>query len=115
MNGDAFSISDGLLTACFVVGVVFSLTFGLGKPRVWFHDLLGWVIFLYSLAVDALLFLIVWGIVVGQKIEEPARVVISSALLGALASKLWILHKERQRGRRANERPQKKVEEVRDA
>ena len=99
------SLSDLVLLLCLAAGLLFSSTFALGSPRVWFRDPLGWVIFLYSLSVDALLFLIVYGIVFGQKIEEPYRLAISLALLGALLSKIWILHQERVQGRLALTRP----------
>lgn len=98
------SISDAVLVLAFLTGLEFSGAFAFGRPRTWFHDPLGWVIFLYSLAVDALLFLIVFGIVFGQKVDEPYRVVIAVLLWGSLLAKRWILHTERKRGRQPFDR-----------
>lgn len=102
---NVFDPSDFALMACLVAAVDFSGAFALGRPRVWPRDPLGWVIFLYSLAVVALLVLIVYGIVFGQKVDEPYRFAIAVFLLGSLIAKRWILHRERVKGRRANERP----------
>lgn len=103
--------SDAVLLTSFIVGLIFSASFALGRPRAWFRDRLGWVIFLYSLAVDALLFLIVWAIVFGQKIGEEYRLLIAVALLGTLIAKIWIVHLERAEGR---ERARLRAEEPSD-
>lgn len=93
--------SDYTLILDLALGVFLALYFALGKPRVWFRDRLGWVIFGYACAVVALLALIVYGIVFGQKVDEPFRFLVGGALAAALISKTWAIHNERRRGRLA--------------
>ena len=64
------------------------------------RDRLGWVIFYYALATVALLFLIVWGIVFGQPIDEPFRFAVAGALAVALVWKTYAIISERRAGRR---------------
>lgn len=90
---DITLIIDALL-AVFLAGY-----FALGRPRAWFRDRLGWVIFGYALAVVALLALIVYDIVFGQKVDEPVRFVVGAALGVALVAKTRAIHNERRAGR----------------
>lgn len=97
--------SDYALVIDFVLAVVLALFFSLGRPRVWYRDRLGWVIFGYAVAVVALLGLIVYGIVFGQKVDEPIRFVVGAGLGVALVAKLRAIYLERKRGRMPGSRP----------
>ncbi len=55
------------------------------------------MIFLYSISVDALLFLIIWGIIFGQKIDEPYRLLVALVIFLSLSAKAFMLHYERRR------------------
>ena len=97
--------SDAALIADLMLASIFALYFALGRPRVWYRDRLGWVIFGYALSVVALLGLIVYGIVFGQKVDEPIRLAVALGLAGALVAKTWSVYRERRAGRLAGERP----------
>lgn len=97
--------SDVTLVADLALAIALALYFALGRPRVWYRDRLGWVIFGYALAVVALLGLIVYGIVFGQKVDEPIRFVVGAGLGVALIAKLRAIHMERVAGRMPGARP----------
>lgn len=97
--------SDVALILDLGIAAFFAIYFATGKPRVWYRDRLGWVIFGYALSVVALLGLIVYGIVFGQKVAEPIRLVVATALAAALIAKTWSVHRERRAGRLAGDRP----------
>lgn len=96
--------SDVIILLDFALAVVLALVFALGRPRTWYRDPLGWVIFYYSLATVALLFLIGWAIVVGEKLIELARLPIAIALGFALIWKTVAIIRERHAGRKARAR-----------
>lgn len=96
--------SDIALIVDLALAVVLALYFAIGHPRVWFRDRLGWVVFGYACAVVALLALIVYGIVFGQKVDEPIRLAVGAALAVALVAKTRAVHNERRRGRLAGAR-----------
>lgn len=102
------SPSDYILIGCLIASLAFAVNFSVGRPRVWYLDPLGWVIFLQALSVTALLGLIVYGIVFGQKVDEPWRLAVAGLLFVSLVSKNVILHLERERGRTPGERPRAK-------
>jgi hypothetical protein len=91
--------SDLMLILDLILAVVLSAYFALGRPRVWHKDRLGWVIFSYSVAVVALLFLIAYGIVFDQKIAEPVRLVVGALLAGTLVAKTYSVYRERREAR----------------
>lgn len=95
------TVSDVLLMLCVIPAAWFVLAYGIGSPwwRVGRHGWLGVVTFLHSLSIALLLTLIVYGIVFGQRVDEPYRVVISALLIVALTSKCVLLHHERREGR----------------
>lgn len=97
--------SDIALLADLVLAIILALYFAVGKPRVWFRDRLGWVILSYAVATVGLLFLIVWGIVFGQKVHEAVRLIVSASLGAALVAQTWSVYRERRAGRMVNERP----------
>lgn len=97
--------SDITLIIDLALAVFLALYFAIGRPRTWYRDRLGWVIFGYAVATVALLALIVYGIVFGQKVIEPLRLVVGSALGVALASKTWSVYRERREGRLAGSIP----------
>lgn len=100
----ALAPSDIMLTFDLFLAVVFALYFALGKPRVWFRDRLGWVIFGYALAVIALLGLIVYAVLTGERVEEPVRLIVLGALGIALIAKTMSVFRERHEGRLAGAR-----------
>jgi hypothetical protein len=97
--------SDYALMLDLILAIAFALVFTLGRPRVWYRDPLGWVIFGYAVAVIALLGLIVYGIVFGQKVGEPLRFTVGTLLALALLAKTWAIHQERRAGRMPGQRP----------
>lgn len=97
------TVSDFFLLMDLILAVVFVLYFSIGKPRTWYKDPLGWVIFGYGVAVVALLGLICYAIVFGQKVDELFRSLVSVALGGALIMKTLSVHQERAKGRLAAE------------
>lgn len=103
MFPDTFSpsLSDIFLLIGLPFAAWFPITYSLGSPwyKVKRHGWIGVMTLLHSLSVAALLFLIVWGIVYGQRIDEAFRLPISAVLALAFAAKVAILHAERRRGR----------------
>lgn len=97
--------SDLVLLVDFVLALVLLGVFALGRPRTWYTDPLGWVIFYYALSVVALLFLIGWAIVLGQRLDEIFRFLIAVGLGAGLIWKTTAVVGERQRGRLAGEQP----------
>lgn len=92
--------SDVTLLACFFFSVVLAVYFGLGRPRTWVKDRLGWVIFSYSLGTVAFVGLIAYAIVFGQKVPEPVRFAIGFVFAIALVLKIGAVYLERREGRR---------------
>lgn len=119
--------SDIVLLIDFVLAFVVAAYFALGSPRTWVHDALGWVIFGYAVVTAGLLFLIVWGIVFGQKIDEWVRFVFAFAFGLGLIAKGLAMYDERRKGRIARDQyttpegrsimsnPTPTVEEVKEA
>lgn len=93
------SASDWMLLLCLLPLSYFGVRFSLGSPRSWFKDPLGWVIFLFNISVLALLFLIVYGIVFGQPISEPWRLLVATSVFLSACAKDIMLERERRRGR----------------
>lgn len=104
------SISDGLLLYCLLPAVAFFLAYTAASP--WWNvkkfGLFGIVTVLHSLSVVLLLFLIGYAIVLGQKVDEPMRVLISATLAFSLTSKFVLYLIERRRG--VQERRRKRAE-----
>lgn len=96
--------SDVALIIDLALAVFLALYFAAGRPRTWYRDRLGWAIFGYAVATVALLSLIVFGTVFGQRVIEPVRFVVGAALGVALASKTWSVYRERREGRLAGSR-----------
>jgi hypothetical protein len=88
--------SDILIVAALVPAAYFSISYGALSP--WYRAPLGWVIFLYSLAVVALLALIAYAVVFEVRVAEPARTLVAGGLLATLTAKVVILHVERRAG-----------------
>jgi hypothetical protein len=97
--------SDYALILDFALAIALAVYFSLGRPRVWYRDRLGWVIFSYAIATIFFSGLIVYGIVFGQKVDEPFRLVVALGLAAALVAKLRAIHNERARGRMPGTRP----------
>lgn len=94
--------SDIALVADFILAISLAMIFALGRPRTWMQTSLGWVIFYYAISTVALLFLIVWSIVFGQKIDEIYRLLIAVGLGSALVWKMVAIIRERRIGRQAD-------------
>lgn len=94
-------LSDIALSVDLFLAIGIILIFSLGRPRIWYRDRLGWVIFSLSLAVIALLALIVYAVVFNEKIPEPVRLVVSVGLGAALIAQAVSFHRERRAGREA--------------
>lgn len=101
----ALDPSDIALIIDLILAVILAAYFACGKPRVWYRDRLGWVIFSYAVAVVALLSLIVYAVVTGHAIAEPLRLIVSGALGATLAAKIRAVYLERRRGRMPGTRP----------
>lgn len=95
--------SDVALLIDLGLALILATYFALGRPRTWFLDRLGWVIFGYAVAVVALLALIVYGIVFGQRVTEPLRFLVGGGLGVALIAKTWSVYRERREGRVARD------------
>lgn len=96
--------SDYALVLDFALASFLALYFAVGTPRTWFRDRLGWVIFGYAMSTVAFVGLIVYGIVFGQKVPEPIRLIVGAAFAVALLLKIFAIHQERVEGRIAGER-----------
>lgn len=95
----SFDPSDYALLVDFILAVALAAYFSLGRPRTWYRDSLGWVVFGYAVAVVALLGLIVYGIVFGQKVDEPFRFLVGAILGVALIAKMVSVYGERRKAR----------------
>lgn len=91
--------SDYALIFDLALAIALALYFAIGKPRVWYRDRLGWVIFSYAIATVFTLSLIVYGIAFGQSVAEPIRFTVAVLLGGALFAKFRAMYLERKRGR----------------
>ena len=92
-------VSDIVLMLCAFVALIFVAVFAFGPPRSWGREPLGWVVFLYALSVAALLSLISYAMLAGERAPEYLRLPIALFLLSALTSKLYLLLRERRAGR----------------
>lgn len=91
-------LADWLLLLSSIPAAIFWLSFGLGSP--WYRSALGWVIFLYAMAVALILGLVVYAIVAGEAAPPLVRITVAAFLLAALWGKVIILYVERAAGRR---------------
>lgn len=93
--------SDFFVFVAFLAGTWFALTYAIGSPwwRVNQHGLIGVMTLLHSWSVASLLFLIMWGTVFGQRVDEGGRLPIAIFLAFATVTKVVILHVERRTGR----------------
>lgn len=97
--------SDVMLLICFGLAVFLTLFFALGRPRIWYKDRLGWVLFGYAVTTSAFVGLIAYAIVFGQKVDEPWRFGISGLLAFALTAKIVAVYSERREARLASKSP----------
>jgi hypothetical protein len=100
------ALSDYLILLALIPAAWFTVSYGVWSP--WYRAALGVVVFLYSLAVVALLSLIAYGIVAQERIAEPARALVAGALLLSLTGKVIVLHLERRAGRIRDSRKEKR-------
>lgn len=92
-----FHFSDFLIFAAVPFALWFTLSYAIGSP--WYTHPLGIITLLTSLSVCSLLVLIVYGMITGERIGEPIRVLVALGLLVSYLAKTVILHVERHRGR----------------
>lgn len=91
------TVSDYMLLI-FAAGVLwFTLDYGLGSP--WWRGPIGYVVLAYSLSVLALMFLIIWGIVAGERVDEWVRQIVGVTLIGGIVGKIVILRVSRREGK----------------
>lgn len=89
--------SDWLL-ALFAAGALwFVLDYGLFSP--WWRHPIGWVVMVYGISVLLLMLLIIYGVVVGERIDEWARQLVAGLLVLGIAGKIIVLHVSRHEGR----------------
>lgn len=93
--------SDIALLVDFVLAVFLMLYFALGKPRSWYKDRLGWVIFSYSAVTVGFIGLIAYAIIFDQKVVEPVRLLVGIFMAGALTAKILAVYRERREARKA--------------
>ena len=91
--------SDVALLVDFGLAVFLLLYFALGKPRTWYRDRLGWVIFSYAMVTVAFIGLIAYAIVLGEKVVEPVRFAVGLGMAGALVAKIIAVYRERRAAR----------------
>lgn len=97
--------SDVTLLIDFVLAIVLLVYFAFGKPRTWYRDRLGWVIFGYAVVTVAFIGLIAYAIIFEQKVIEPVRFAVGTLMAGALLAKIGAVYRERRDGRIGRFRP----------
>ncbi|AWN07751.1 membrane protein [Microbacterium phage Hendrix] len=89
--------SDWAMVA-FTFGVLwFVLDYGIFNP--WWRAPIGWVVMIYGFSVLLLMFLILYGLVAGQRVDEWARLPVGVLLVAGILGKIVILHVARHEGR----------------
>lgn len=93
--------SDYFLVVAFLAAAWFAISYLVGSPwwKIHDHGLVGVMTLLHSWSVASLLFLIVYAIVFGQRVDESVRLPIAFLLALATITKVAILHHERRTGR----------------
>lgn len=82
----------------FTLGMLwFVLDYGIFNP--WWRHPIGWVVMIYGVSVLLLMFLILYGLVAGQRVDEWARLPVAVLLVSGIAGKIVILHISRHEGR----------------
>lgn len=64
----------------------------------WWQHPIGYIAIAYSISVLLLVFLIVYGMIAGQRVDEWARTIVTFLLIMSIVGKIIILHYERRRG-----------------
>ncbi|AYD87377.1 hypothetical protein SEA_VALENTINIPUFF_82 [Microbacterium phage ValentiniPuff] len=86
---DWFMVIFGLLQLVFLIDYC--------RSPFWLHPI-GYIVVAYSFAVLLLVFLILYGMVAGQRVDEWARTIVTFLLILSIVGKIVILHYERARG-----------------
>lgn len=82
----------------FTLGLLwFVFDYGIFSP--WWKAPIGWVVMAYGVSVMLLMFLILYGLVAGQRVDEWARWPVSILLVLGIVGKIVILHVSRHEGR----------------
>ena len=89
--------SDFLLGVFALLVFAFLLDYGIFSP--WWRHPIGWITIIYTLSVLGLMFLIVWGVIVSQRVDEWARSAVGAFLVLGALGKLIILHVSRYEGK----------------
>lgn len=90
------TVSDWLMVTFGFLVLVFVIDYAFGNP--WWTHPIGFIVLFYGISVLLLVFLIVYGMVAGQRVEEWARLPVTAALVISILGKLIILHYERRNG-----------------
>lgn len=95
------TVSDYLIIIAFAALLWFIVDYGGFTPwwRVRQHGWIGIAVLLFTFSVFLLMGLIIWGTIVGQRVPEPARIVVAFLLAVGMVGKTVILHHERKVGR----------------
>lgn len=78
--------------------LVFVIDYGFWSP--WWTHPIGWIVLIYGISVLALVFLILYGMVAGQRVDEWARFTVTLMLDVGIIGKIVILHYERKQGQK---------------
>lgn len=93
--------SDVTLLINFILATFLALYFALGRPRTWYTDRFGWVIFSYAMVTVFFIGLIAYAIIFGERAAEPIRFTIGIGMAVALVAKTRAVYRERREGRLA--------------
>lgn len=93
----SMTTSDWLLFLFAVGALWFVVDYGAFSP--WWKHPIGWVVMVYGVSVVLLMFLIVYGVVVGERVDEWARQIVGFLLCVGITGKILILHVSRHEGR----------------
>lgn len=97
IDGLGLTPSDWMFVLCTIPAAWFAFVY-IFLTR-WWVDSLGWIVALYALAVAGMLFLILYAVFTGERIEEFWRLSFTAFLFIALCGKVVILHRERRNGK----------------
>jgi len=89
--------SDWMMVAFGVLVLTFLIDYGFFSP--WWEHPIGWIVLIYGLSVLALVVLIIYGMVAGQRIDEWPRLIVTTMLVVGIMGKIIILHVSRHEGR----------------
>jgi hypothetical protein len=102
METHTLSPADWILLLDGIPAALFLLYYGLLVP--WYRDKLGIAVFSFAFFVCAILALIAWSVLTGERAAEPVRIVLYTGLGVAMLAKFANVVIEQQAGRLARRR-----------